>query len=107
MARPYSSRSSRSTVADKKGGNLALIFGGGGGDAAAPGDGPSSDADDYESESGGGELDDLLGAEGEDAEATMPPDFALNAAEAFPDLAGDDARIEALYRTIKSCHPGV
>lgn len=94
-------------MADKaKGGNLALIFGGGGDKAAAPEDGPSSDAD-YEGEGEGGELDALLGAEGEDAEASMPPDFALNAAEAFPDLAGDDARLEALYRTIKSCHPGV
>jgi len=86
-------------VADKAG-NLALMFGGG--DDAAP-EGPSSDAGDA------GELgalaDDL--AEGEEEAEAMPPDFALNAAEAFPDLAGDDARIEALYRTIKSCHPAV
>lgn len=86
----------------KKGGNLALIFGGGGDKAAAPEDGPSSDTGETD-----GELDALLEGEGEDPDASMPPDFAMNAAEAFPDLAGDDARLEALYRTIKSCHPGV
>lgn len=88
-----------------KGGNLALIFGGGGKDAA-PGGGPSGDADMAEDEVDVS-LDELAGGlagDPEEAEA-MPPDFSVHASEAFPELAGDDARLEALYRTIKSCHP--
>lgn len=84
-------------MADKAG-NLALIFGGegGGGGDAAPAGGPSGDAE-------MGELGELAGDDTE-AEA-MPPDFAVHASEAFPELAGDDARLEAFYRTIKACHP--
>jgi hypothetical protein len=85
-------------VAERKGGNLALIFGGGG--DAAPEGGPSGDAE--PSELGADEGD--MGME-EEADAP-PPDFAVHAAEAFPELAGDDARLDALYRTIKACHPG-
>lgn len=77
--------------------DLAKVFGGG--DDAAP---------------EGGELGDLAAVaadigmedEGEEADAP-PPDFAVHASEAFPELAGDDARLDALYRTIKSCHPAV
>jgi hypothetical protein len=78
-------------------GDLARIFGGvGGGDGAAPEGGPSGDGADPE-------LDELAG---DDTEADAPPpDFAVHAAEAFPELAGDDARMDALYRTIKACHP--
>jgi hypothetical protein len=83
-------------VADKKGGaDLALIFGGG--SDAAPEGGPSGDTD--ITELGGEDL-------GEEADG-MPAEFAVHAAEAFPDLAGDDARTEALYRAIKACHPSV
>lgn len=89
-------------MADKpaaKSGNLKMLFGGG--DDAAP-EGPSEDA-------GLGELADELGAEPdlEDEEEAMPPDFALHAAEAFPDLAGDDTRMDAFYRAIKACHPAI
>lgn len=79
-------------------GDLALIFGGGGGSSggsgdAAPAEGPSGDA----------ELGELAG---DDADADAPPpDFAVHAAEAFPELAGDEGRLEAFYRTIKACHP--
>lgn len=87
-----------------KGGNLALIFGGGGKDAAPEG-GPSGDAgDEGEVDIGLDELAGGLAGEAEEAEA-MPPDFSVHASEAFPELAGDDARLEALYRTIKACHP--
>jgi len=86
-------------VADRKSGNLALIFGGGG--DATPEGGPSGDA-------GESAETDELGLASEEAEAdTAPPDFAVHAAEAFPELAGDDARLDALYRTIKACHPSV
>lgn len=94
-------------MADKaKGSNLALVFGGG--DKAAPAGGPSSDAESDE-DLGLDSLDELAGGlagEAEEAEA-MPPDFSVHASEAFPELAGDDARLEALYRTIKACHPAV
>lgn len=93
-------------MADKAKGNLALVFGGG--DKAAPEGGPSSDADE---DLGLDSLDELAGglageAEAEEAEA-MPPDFSVHASEAFPELADDPARLEALYRTIKACHPAV
>jgi hypothetical protein len=80
-------------VADKAG-DLSKIFGGG-----------SDAASGAEDEALGPELG--LGGDDEEAEEAdaPPPDFALNASEAFPELAGDDARLEALYRTIKSCHP--
>jgi hypothetical protein len=81
-----------------KAGDLALIFGGG--SDAASAEGPSGDTD--ITELGGDE------SPGEDEEADAPPaDFAVHAAEAFPELAGDDARVDALYRAIKACHPGV
>lgn len=84
----------------KTGGNLALIFGGGGGDdAAAPGG-----ADYAPGDGDGDELGGFAGEEEEESDAP-PADFALHASEAFPELAGDDARIEALYRTIQACHP--
>jgi hypothetical protein len=92
-------------VADKAKGNLALVFGGG--DKAAPEGGPSSA--DSDEDLGLDSLDELAGGlagEAEEAEA-MPPDFSVHASEAFPELAGDDARLEALYRTNKACHPAV
>lgn len=84
-------------MAEKKGADsLALIFGGG----EEPPPGPSSDGavDTDITELGGGD------EEGADA---PPADFAVHAAEAFPELAGDDARTEALYRAIKACHPSI
>lgn len=91
MARPSSWKSSRRPVADNL--DLSKVFGGGKG--AAADEGPLSDGDG---------ADELL----EDDELDAPPaDFAVHAAEAFPELAGDDARIDALYRTIKACHPVV
>ena len=79
--------------------NLALVFGDGAGDDAAPEGGPSGDTDITELAEGEGD-------EGDEPEAP-PADFAVHAAEAFPELAGDDARLDAFYRTIKACHPGV
>lgn len=85
-----------------KGADLALIFGGG--SDAAPAEGPSSDTDVTEL----GPVDELGELADEDAEAdAAPPDFAVHASEAFPDLAGDDARMDAFYRAIKACHPGL
>lgn len=89
-------------MADKKGGaDLALIFGGG--SDAAPGGGATgggyTDTDITEL---GGDDDEM----GEEADG-MPAEFAVHAAEAFPELAGDDARTEAFYRAIKACHPGM
>lgn len=43
----------------------------------------------------------------EEAAEAVPPDFATHAAEAFPELAGDDARLDALYRMVKSCVGGL
>lgn len=74
--------------------DIEKVFGGGG-SSAAPVGGPSGDEDEADLA-----LDEL------EADAP-PPDFAVHAAEAFPELAGDDARLDALYRTIKACHPGV
>lgn len=77
-------------------GNLALVFGGGGGgDAPAPAGGRDES-----------ELDELAGDDLEEEDAP-PADFAVHASEAFPELAGDEARLDALYRTIKACHPRV
>lgn len=89
-----------------KSGSLALVFGGGGKDAA-PGGGPSGD----EAE-GLDSLDELAEGLAETdgdsmAPEAMPPDFAVHASEAFPELADDEGRLEALYRTIKACHPAV
>ena len=81
--------------------DLAKVFGGGNG--AAFGSDSASDSDDAESEGPALPLGD---DEAEEADAP-PPDFAVHASEAFPELAGDDARLDALYRTIKSCHPVV
>lgn len=87
-----------------KGGNtdLAKVFGGSG--AAAAPVGPLSDEAEDEADVDV-ELDELA-AEGEDEEADAPPpDFAIHALEAFPDL--EEPQIDALYRAIKACHPGV
>ncbi len=73
--------------------DLASVFGGG----------AATEADvDMEAEA-------LPELEGElatdDAPEAIPPDFAVHAMEAFPDM--DDARVDALYRAIKSCHGGM
>lgn len=82
-----------------KGGNtdLASVFGGGAGaSSAAPADLAEDELDI--------DLDAELAGEDEEAEAP-PPDFAVHALEAFPDL--EEPQIDALYRAIKACHPGV
>lgn len=88
-------------MAKKGGSDLALIFGPADGGGSKDSDSAMDDMAEGELAGDGGESD------GDEEADAPPPDFALNAAEAFPDLAGDDARIDALYRTIKSCHPGI
>lgn len=91
-------------MADKpktKDGDLALIFGPASGGGSKAGAGDADDLSELGDELAGDGAD-----EGDGADAP-PPDFAVHAAEAFPELAGDDARLDALYRTIKACHPVV
>ena len=82
-------------MADSDATDLAKVFGGssGGSGNAAPAGGPLGDAEEL--------------PEGDLEADAPPPDFAVHAAEAFPELAGDEARLDALYRTIRACHPVV
>jgi len=88
-----------------KGGNtdLATVFGGSAGSSSAAPVGPLGDAAEDEADVDA-ELVELAAADDEEADAP-PPDFAIHALEAFPDL--EEPQIDALYRAIKACHPGV
>lgn len=46
---------------------------------------------------------DTMGDDEDTNEPDLPPEFVTAAEEAFPDLKGDDARLQAFYDAIESC----